>query len=175
MPLLANCGFEIYGVEISEEIVSPARETLASLGIEATLTVGRNSAIPFAEGFFDYVLACHSCYYVDGGTSFNDNLGEIARVLKPNGIVIASLPAPGNFILEGCRPIGDGHVVITNDVFGLRNGYVFRAFESEDEVRHVFGDRFENVVVCSGRDDYWGLQINAFYAVGWNKGGPAGR
>jgi len=41
--------------------------------------VGRKDSIPYEDAFFDHVLACHACYYVDPGPSFADNIAEIAR------------------------------------------------------------------------------------------------
>lgn len=166
MPLLANCGFDIYGVEISDDVIELGRATLDRLNISATLRRGTCAAIPFEDGFFDYVLACYSCYYIDKGSSFEQHLDEIARVLKPGGIFIASLVAPGNFIVENAQPHGDGNVTIVNDIFGLRNGYVFRTFEDEEDVRKTFARRFTNIVVSGVCDDFWGLQINAYFAVG---------
>ncbi len=162
MPLLRNCGFHVYGVEISAEIVALAAAKLREMGIEAELRVGSNARIPFDDGFFDYLLACASCYYVDRGTTFSDNLAEMARVVRPGGALLANLPAPGNFILENARPLGEGHVEIAGDVFGLRNGYTFRAFEDEADVVRTFSPFFENVSVARGEDDFWGLRIHHF-------------
>jgi SAM-dependent methyltransferase len=169
MPLLANCGFDTYGVEISDEIIELANAKLSGLEISVILKKGSNTSIPFTDQFFQYVLACHSCYYVDMNTSFNDNLTEIARVLKPNGVFIASLPAPDNFILKECKKLQDGHVVITNDIYGLRNGYVFRTFEDEVEIEKVFSPFFKNITVCKCLDNFWGVQINFFIVVAEKK------
>ncbi len=165
MPLLSHCDFDIYGVEISDDIISMAYQKLSDLKISATLKKGTNTNIPFEDSYFDYLLACHSCYYVDSETSFNSNLSEMSRVLKKGGTVIASLPAPDNFILKDCTNLQDGHVVIRNDIYGLRNGYIFRAFEDEEEVKRVFSRDFERVTVCKCEDNFWGVQINFFIVV----------
>ena len=165
MPLLNNCGFDIHGVEISDEIISLATDKLQGLNIPATLRKGSNSNIPFEDEFFDFLLACHSCYYIDEHTNFRNNLLEMARVLKRNGLMIASLPAPGNFILENCDRLEDGHVIIRNDIYGLRNGYVFRTFESMEEVKEVFSPIFNEIEICHCCENYWGVQINYFLIV----------
>ena len=83
MPLLADLGLEVHGVEIAEEICARTVARLARLGVTVDARVGRNHALPFEDRFFDHVLACHSCYYVDEGTRFDDNVREIARVTNP--------------------------------------------------------------------------------------------
>ena len=165
MPLLKNCNFQIHGVEISDEIIQMANEKLTQLEILAELKRGANAAIPYENEYFDYLLACHSCYYVDKGTTFDQNISEIARVLKPNGIFIASLPAPGNFILKDCIKLGNGHIEITNDIYNLRNGYIFRTFEDIDDVIQTFSPLFKEINVCECQDNFWGVQINYFIIV----------
>jgi hypothetical protein len=59
MFLLHNLGFKIFGVEIHEDIGRSTLERLRALGVEATLSVGTNSSIPFPNEFFHYALACH--------------------------------------------------------------------------------------------------------------------
>lgn len=166
MPLLRNCNFDIHGLEITDEIIDLAQKKLVNLAISAVLKKGTNTDIPFQDNFFDYVLACHSCYYVDKGSSFNDNLNEIARVMKSGAVFIASLPAPDNFILKDCERIEDGHVIITNDIYELRNGYVFRTFEDEEDIMKTFSPLFKNIKICRCLDNFWGVQINFFIVVG---------
>ncbi|MDQ3803236.1 MAG: class I SAM-dependent methyltransferase [Acidobacteriota bacterium] len=164
-PLLRNAGFEVYGVEITEEIITLGLERARALGMTATLKLGTNSAISFGDDFFDYVLASSSCYYVDKGTTFRDNLAEYRRVMKPGGILLATLPEAGSAIFDGCAELGDGHVEIRNDPWALRNGYVFRRFRSEAELVEAFSPHFDSFSVGLCRDDYYGVQINLFLLV----------
>ena len=169
MPLLNNCGFDIYGVEITEEIVNLGKKTLSNLNIDANLKVGTNTSIPFEDSFFDYILACASCYYIDAGKTFNNNLNEITRVLKPGGYIIANFPIFVNikeikcsFILDGCIPTDDGHVIIQNDIYGLRNGYKFKAFHSKEELEQAFLKEYDNISIGECFDNYYGIQINSY-------------
>jgi SAM-dependent methyltransferase len=164
-PLFHNVGFDIHGLEITEEIVSLGRARATALEIPVTLKVGTNSSIPFADNFFDYTLASSSCYYVDSGTTFSDNLKEYHRVLKPGAILMATLPEAESSIFEGCIELEDGHVEIRGDPWGLRNGYVFKQFRTQDDIKETFRPYFNFFSIGLCRDDYYGVQINLFLLV----------
>ena len=164
-PLFRNAGFDVYGVEITEDIIALGNERARALGMGATLKLGTNSAIPFEDNLFDYVLASSSCYYVDKGTTFQDNLAEYSRVMKPGATLLATLPEAGSSIFEGCTELTDGHVEIRNDPWGLRNGYVFRRFQSKAELIETFSPFFDSFSVGLCCDDYYGVQINLFLLV----------
>ncbi len=164
-PLLNNLGFSITGVEISEHINELAKLKFSNLGIPINLKVGRNSSIPFDNQQFDYVLACHAIYYVDEGESFAENLKEVARVMKHGGRLIASLPKTTGTITQNTKPLGDGHVEITCDPLGLRNGTIFRVFETKQDIIDTFGQYFENLTIGGCDDEYFGIQQNVWTLV----------
>lgn len=164
-PILHNVRFDIYGVEITEDIVALGEKRARALGIPTTLKVGTNSLIPFDNDFFDYILASSSLYYVDAGTTFVDNLREYHRVLKPEGILIASLPEARSSIFNGCVERGGGHVEIRNDPWGLRNGYIFRQFKAEEEIEDSLSPYFDSFSIGFCCDNYYGVQINLFLVV----------
>lgn len=164
-PLLKNIGLSIYGLEISEKILSLGEQRAQMLDIPVTLKVGTNASVPFEDEYFDYLLACHSCYYVDAGTTFLDTLKEYSRILKPGGTLIASLPEAHASIFDGCKELEDGHVEIRNDPWGLRDGYIFRRFSTEDEIRATFGSYFNSLSIGLCLDNYYGLRINLFLLV----------
>jgi SAM-dependent methyltransferase len=164
-PLLRDIGFEIHGLEITQPILELGARRAEQLGVPVTLLLGSNASIPAADATYDYILACHSCYYVDAGTTFSDNVAELARVLKPGGTLIASLPEAGASIFDGCVALDDGHVEIRDDPWGLRHGFVFRRFETEAEIAPAFMPHFERFSVGLCRDDYFGLRVNVFLVV----------
>jgi len=164
-PLLNNLAFDIYGAEITDKIVSLGEERANKLNIKASLKVGSNSSIPFGNEFFDFILACHSCYYIDEGTSFADNLKEYSRVLKSGGYLVASLPERVASILDGSVEREKGYFEITNDPWGLRNGYIFRCFGSEQEIQEEFSPYFDSFAFGRCRDNYYGVHINLHLLV----------
>jgi acetyltransferase-like isoleucine patch superfamily enzyme/SAM-dependent methyltransferase len=165
MPLLYNLGFDIYGVEISEEINRLAKARLNKLGIPAVLKVGRNASLPFGSNFFQYILACHSCYYVEESMSFDDNLREIHRVLAPNGLFICSLPMHDTYILHDAEQLSGGHYRIVNDPYGVRNGTIFRAFKSRDEIEKALSKYFCDFSIGFCDDDFYGIHQKVWIVV----------
>lgn len=157
MPLLHDLGFEICGVEISDEICLLTQSRMERLGIPARLKTGTNSNIPFGNEVFDFLLACHACYYVTPGESFADNLREIVRVLRPGGRFIFSLAKTDTYVLKDAVPLGNGHYQITQDPYGLRKGGIFRAFASRQEIVGELGVAFEDFAL--------GLCENHFYGI----------
>jgi SAM-dependent methyltransferase len=176
MSLLNNCGLDVHGVEITNETVGMVNKAMADLNIDVTLKVGANAHIPYDDRFFDYILASGSCYYIDGNETFNDNLNEITRVLKPGGYFITNFPAitdikgiPELYILKGSTPTADGHTIIQNDVYGLRNGYKFKVFHSKEEIVGILSPLYEDISVGYCFDNYYGIQINTYIVTAKKK------
>jgi SAM-dependent methyltransferase len=165
MPLLHNLGMSVYGVEISDEICKLATSRMDRLGVEVTACVGRNHDIPFADAFFDYVLACHAIYYVDAGTRFEDNAREIARVLKPGGSFVFSAPKQTSYILRDARDLGDGHMEIANDPYGLRNGSILKKFDRESDIEAALAPAFKDFAIGSCQNDFWGIEEHVWIVV----------
>ena len=165
MTLLKNLGMEIHGVEIAEDINRSAQGRLKSMGVEAELKVGTNAHLPYPDGYFQYVLACHSCYYVEKGDTFANNMAEIARVLEPEGYFIASLPMTDTFILKDSKPLEGHHFEITHDPYGLRKGVIFRAFASPQEVQETLSSEFHDFHIGYCDDDYWGINQKVWVVV----------
>lgn len=157
MPLLCDLGFDIHGIEISDAICRLTKVRMARLGVPVTVSTGNNSHIPYPDRAFDYILACHACYYVAAGESFTDNLNEISRVLRPGGRFIFSLAKADSYILRDATPLGRGHYRITHDPYGVRDGTVFRAFTSRAEIAEEFGIYFRDLALGLCENDYYGI------------------
>ncbi|MHA1386623.1 MAG: class I SAM-dependent methyltransferase [Candidatus Helarchaeota archaeon] len=164
-PLLHNLGFKIHGIEITDEIVKMCRDRMNRLGIQAKLRIGTNTNIPYPNNYFDYIIACSSCYYIDENTSFQDTLREYSRVLKKNGILICSLPHKGMFYFRNCIERSDGSCVITSDNYGIRNGYILQRFKTKNDIKKSFSKYFHLLAIGLLKDDYWGHQVNMYLVV----------
>ncbi|HXA16317.1 MAG TPA: class I SAM-dependent methyltransferase [Thermoanaerobaculia bacterium] len=166
MPLLNDLGFEVYGVEISDEICHLTSSRMERLNVPVVLKTGNNAHIPFDDRSFDFVLSCHACYYVSPGESFSDNLEEIARILRPGGRFIFSLAKRDTYVLAGATPLQGGHYRVTRDPYDVRNGTVLRAFASREEVVEELGTRFSDLALGLCENDFYGIDEKVWIGTG---------
>ena len=163
--LLADAGLDVSGIEITQGIVDQTQARLKELSYNVDLRVGRNSSIPYGNSFFDYILACHCCYYCDDGDVFLDNLNEYARVLKPEGFLVASVANRASYIFEDAEQLPDGSMRITKDPYDNRKEYRLQAFANTDEIQAYFSPLFKNFSFGSAENDYYGIAERVFWVV----------
>jgi SAM-dependent methyltransferase len=170
MPLLHDLGFKVYGVEISDEIGQLTQHRMERLGVPVELKTGSNSHIPFGDETFDFILACHACYYVSPGEIFADNMREIARVLRAGGRFVFSLAKTDTYVLNNAIELGNGHYRITHDPRGLRNGGVFRAFASKQEIVDELEVSFRDIALGLCENDFYGTYEKVWIGTCLKKG-----
>lgn len=165
MAFLCDYGLSVSGIEITQGIVEQTKMRLAKLGYNPDLRVGRNSDIPFENEEFDYILACHSCYYCDEGETLFDNLKEYTRVLKKNGFLIASVANKSSYIFNDAIQQTDGSLLVTHDPYNNRNGYRLHAFDNKSDLQTYFSPLFKNFSFGSADNDYYGISERVFWVV----------
>jgi ubiquinone/menaquinone biosynthesis C-methylase UbiE len=170
---LCDQGLDVCGIEITQGIVDQTQERLIELGYKADLRVGRNSNIPFSDSFFDYILACHCCYYCDEGETFADNLKEYARVLKKGGWLVTSVASISSLLFNGAIAMEDGSFVIQSDFYNNRNGYRLHAFSEPLQLQQYFSPWFEQFSIGFSANDYYGGVDERVFWVVCKKGNGA--
>jgi ubiquinone/menaquinone biosynthesis C-methylase UbiE len=162
---LCDQGWAVSGIEITEGIVRQTKDRLEKLGHQVDLRVGRNSTIPFDDDYFDYVLACHCCYYCDEQERFSDNMREYSRVMKPGAWLVASVASLDSYIFEAAISLEDGSRRIKKDPYGNREGYRLQGFSSTEEIREVLLPWFEDFSFGFADNDYFGISERVFWVV----------
>lgn len=157
--LLLDLGLEVHATEVEAAVVARTAELFPEVAVRP----GRNGALPHADHFFDYVLACNTCYYLTADQTLAHNLAEIARVLRPGGSFVGSLPGPEHFVFDGGAMLPDGSVRIAGDRDGLRDGDRLQRAASAGQVRELLGPWFGAVKVGRLRDELAGLTRDLFY------------
>lgn len=84
---LAQRGFEVYGLDSSDEALKMAREALAKTSLHAELTAASMfDKLPYPDSFFDAIVCTKA---LNHGTieSIRRTIREMERVLEPGGIL----------------------------------------------------------------------------------------
>lgn len=81
----AQLGFETYAVDGSEAGLAFTQQVAAASQLTVTTAQGSMLKLPYADGFFDYVLAFNVIYHGDRSV-VSQAIAEIRRVLQPHGV-----------------------------------------------------------------------------------------
>ncbi len=104
---LCRRGFSMTGVEVSHSALAVTSERLYSAGLDADLHICMDGKLPFKDASFDAITAWQVlCYNDDAG--FRKALAELHRVLRPGGLFIAAITAPGDSRQDGAEVLGQG-------------------------------------------------------------------
>lgn len=96
---------KVSGVDVSEKAISTARTLHGSSGIDFQVIDGES--LPFENGRFDLIVSFQVIEHI---VDYQKYLGEIKRVLSPNGIVAFTTPNAKLRLDEGMKPWNPFHV-----------------------------------------------------------------
>jgi SAM-dependent methyltransferase len=165
--LFSRLGFETHGTEIDDGISQIVRENVEEIGIAAAIKTGWNIELSYENEFFDYLVSWNSSYYmgdVEKYHSWESYVEEFARVIRPKGSLILSIPQSDGFIYRDSQELKPGYHLIANDPYQIRNGQVFRYFSSEHEIVESLTPVFTNFRLARIDDDCFG-QINKWHII----------
>jgi 2-polyprenyl-3-methyl-5-hydroxy-6-metoxy-1,4-benzoquinol methylase len=99
---LAKRGAEVVGVDGAPAMIRAARAAMVGRECEGRLRfeVANVGSLPFSDATFDAVLCSSVLEYAQDPTSY---LNEIARVIKPGGILLISIPNAESLVRMGLR------------------------------------------------------------------------
>ena len=165
IPFLSDIGLQVYGLEISQQILRKATQILEKNGYFADLRVGTNYKTNFDSNFFDFILACHSLYYIEQDTSFTQVLEESKRILKDDGKLICSLPDESSYIIKRADKLSGEYARVKDDPLKIRNGMILKYFSSEEVILNYLSKYFSNIKIGRCFNDWWGLNENCWIII----------
>ena len=77
--------FDLYGIDISPEMIKLAQKYSEKFGFSVKLTVADATSLPFADETFDWAISVATFHHIKGKEARLKALGELKRVLKPGG------------------------------------------------------------------------------------------
>jgi SAM-dependent methyltransferase len=133
--LLAESGFAVDAVDISEEGLAHTRATLHAAGLDATLGVASMTSLPFGADTFDAAVSFGVFYYgtADEGRAA---VSELHRVLRPGGRAFVVVRTRDDYRYGKGEEIEPGTFLIDADDTNERD--TVQSFLGEDEVAERF-------------------------------------
>jgi SAM-dependent methyltransferase len=112
MPHLCRYCDELHGIDI-HPYDQEVRQRLSSAGVQVGLVRGTVESMPYESGSFDAVVAMSSLEFID---DIESALGDIARVLRPGGVLMAVSPQKTTWGDQMLRwAAGSGKVAVFGD------------------------------------------------------------
>lgn len=103
--ILSSPAEKVIGVDVSEKAVQGARERFESDKMEFLQIDGKS--LPFEDEMFDLVVSCQVIEHI---VDYDQYIGEILRVLKPEGVVLFTTPNARIRLDPGMKPWYEFHV-----------------------------------------------------------------
>lgn len=162
-------GLQLFGTEVTDLIVKKTKANLsAEIGsTSADIRIGVNANLPFDSNLFDYCLSWNAIYYLESEDpqEIKRHVAEAARVIKPGGYLICSVPLPQCYSLQGSQKINDSVIVLSpsqrpNWGGGVLTGQFFFVFQNKLHVEDIFGNEFIDFRFCTLTSDCFGLSLS---------------
>jgi len=92
LPILSKAygvGMQIYGIDISKEVVEKAHDRFEALNIPHHFVIADMRVLPFEDNFFDYIWTMGTLEHVPDPEK---SIRDMYRILKPGGRAIIGIP-----------------------------------------------------------------------------------
>jgi SAM-dependent methyltransferase len=125
---LSKCGFDMYGVDISDFGLKKARRRLRQAGLKAELKKSDITTLPYLDGFFGAVISFWVIYH-NTLISMRKTISEVYRVLNKDGLAFLTFQSMRSYKYKTGKEVG-------TNTFLLDEG-------PEKGILHHFSDREE--------------------------------
>lgn len=141
---LAREGFAAYGIDGSARAIQLANTRLHGEGLSAVLHVGDIISLPFPDSFFDAVIDVE-CLYANSRESTVRILKEIARCLKPGGLLYSRTLTDRMYL--GKKQTKCGSLEYTDISDGPVAGKGFARLMTREEIDSLYRPCFDIVSI----------------------------
>ncbi len=173
--LMAALNFkEIIAVDLSEELLNLTRNNIEndkSLNTKSKIKyfAGQNNNIPISDNYLDFACSWGVSYYMtpfnNNFTKYSDNVKELSRVLKKDGILILSVEQYSHEIYKNTKLLEnkDGEYLIDTD------GIILRRFKNSKELEKELEPYFYDIQISNMTLDCFGKDYSSFTIVARKK------
>ena len=165
---LHNVGFkQIIAVDLTQKIIDKAKENLKKWDItNCIFKVGTNTNIPVQTHSIDFLISWGNYYYMDNEKKrIEDNLQEIHRCVKPNGIFIAMQNKYEADVYKGTTQIDSAGQYYFNHTFNT----IMRRFKNKEELIETLSPYFKNIQIADQEFDCFGKNYGNWVIVCQNR------
>ena len=132
---LAENGFDVYGIDISATGKAITEKKIAKRNLtNIHLIIADMHDLPYNDNFFDAVIAVNALEH-NNQAGLSKSIAELWRVLKPGGLIIASLLSRNDLRYQQGREIEPHSFIDMNDP---TEADVVHHFTDESEARKFF-------------------------------------
>jgi SAM-dependent methyltransferase len=145
---LARAGYEVEGLDLSENLVEAARRAAAAEGLQIAFTVCSMSDLPYRPASFDVAICLWSAFHelLDGDEQTR-TISEMWRVLRPGGFALIEGPLyeePTEAEIQTGARRGPDHRIAWGAVEGILNPHYLHDERSFRRICEAAGvSRFE--------------------------------
>ncbi len=129
---MAQNGFQVSGVDLSESAISKTSEKFREAGLSADFVVGDIRKLPFPSNSFDVVFSGGVLEFFE---DIKAPLEEMVRVLRPGGMLIANI-VPRKFSIQ---TIADVQRTIVHALRNIAKGKIKKIFKSASHTPSGYG------------------------------------
>ncbi|MFC1510863.1 class I SAM-dependent methyltransferase [Candidatus Margulisiibacteriota bacterium] len=165
LPFLHSLGLDVYGTEITKEMVSDVRKLMKKGNINCDLKCGTNISIPFKDSYFDYLVLWNVIHYETSEKDINQALNEYFRVLKPGGRFFLQTGTARHFIWKNSKKIGK-HLRLVGRADDYRKGKILYYFGTKKYLREFLSRKFDDILIGRCLEDLYVKKFDLFVATG---------
>lgn len=103
---LCALGYEVDAIDVAANAVEAALERLKGLSCHVQL-LAAGAPVEFDDNTFSLIVAWDALHWLGTRDVFLDYLNQFARLLRPGGHLLISMPTPRSYLVTEAHNVGD--------------------------------------------------------------------